>query len=181
MPVFPPADAMFENPEIPLDALPGTDNLDWQAIDPRHVRQQRIVRMSVLGAVGVVATAANLLPDVIIAAPLLIWGVALLLSAPVYWWPRLAWSRRGFVVRDKDIVCRGGVVWHKVTAIPFNRIQHVETSSTPLDRRFGLAALQIFTAGGSGADLRIEGLEAGLAERLRAHILKKTGSAVEHD
>ena len=60
-----------------------------------------------------------------------------------------------------------------------NRIQHVEKSSTPLDRRFNLATLQIFTAGGTGGDLKIHGLPARTAEKLRFFILEKIGSSVE--
>ena len=61
----------------------------------------------------------------------------------------------------------------------FNRIQHVERSSTPLDRRFRIANLQLYTAGGSGGDLRIQGLPERTAEKLRAFILEKIGSGVE--
>jgi len=67
-----------------------------------------------------------------------------------------------------------------VTAIPFNRIQHVETSSDPLDRKFDLATLQLFTAGGSSGDLKIDGLGKDVAEQLRAFILKKVGAFVEN-
>jgi membrane protein YdbS with pleckstrin-like domain len=68
-----------------------------------------------------------------------------------------------------------------VTAIPFNRIQHVETSSDPIDRKFDLATLQIFTAGGSGGDLKINGLEKDTAEQLRVFILQKVGASIEID
>jgi len=88
--------------------------------------------------------------------------------------------RRGYVVRDKDIVFKSGVIWRSVTAIPFNRVQHVETSNTPLDRKFGLANLQIFTAGGAGGDLKISGLGADIAEQLRVYILDKVGASIEN-
>jgi len=84
------------------------------------------------------------------------------------------------VVRDKDIVFRSGVIWRSVTAVPFNRVQHVETSSTPLDRKFDLANLQVFTAGGSGGDLRISGLGADTAEQMRVYILGKVGASIEN-
>ena len=87
--------------------------------------------------------------------------------------------RRGYVVRDKDIVFRSGVIWRSVTAIPYNRIQHVEKSNTPLDRKFGVATLQLFTAGGSGGDLKIDGLGAEVAEQLRIYILDKVGVSIE--
>ena len=83
-------------------------------------------------------------------------------------------------MRAKDIVYKSGVFWQTVTAIPFDRIQHVEKSSTPLDRRFEIATLQLFTAGGSGGDLKIHGLAADLAEQLRIFLLERVGAAVEH-
>ncbi len=74
---------------------------------------------------------------------------------------------------------RSGVFWRSVTAIPFNRIQHVETSSTPLDRQFNISTLQLFTAGGSKGDLKINGLGKDVAEQLRVFILKKVGISIE--
>ena len=87
--------------------------------------------------------------------------------------------KKGYAVRDKDIVYKSGVFWRSVTTIPFNRIQHVEKSSTPLDRKFNLATLQLFTAGGTGGDLNIHGLPAKTAEKLRTFILNKVGSSIE--
>ncbi len=95
------------------------------------------------------------------------------------YWPRLAISRRGYVLRDKDMLFRKGVIWRSLTAVPFNRIQHVETSNSPLDRRYGLATLQLFTAGGSGGDLKIDGLSKDVAEQLRVYILNKAGASIE--
>ena len=70
-------------------------------------------------------------------------------------------------------------MFRSVTAVPYNRIQHVETSSTPFDRKYGLASLQIFTAGGTGGDLKIGGLAKDVAEKLRLYILDKAGASIE--
>lgn len=99
---------------------------------------------------------------------------------PLIAWPLISVPRIGYAIRDKDIIYKSGVFWHTVTAIPFNRIQHVEKSSTPLDRRFGISSLQLFTAGGSGGDLKIHGLPVEQAESLRAYILDKVGASIEH-
>ena len=80
-------------------------------------------------------------------------------------WPLLDVPRRGYVVRDKDLVYKAGVLWRSVKAVPYNRVQHAETASGPLDRRYGLARLTVFTAGGSGGDLRVDGLSSDVAER----------------
>lgn len=170
---------MFENPEIALEELPVIEKLDWQLLDSRFVRRLLVERIVVVLLVGV----ASLLPGILLgdrfSPPVPPWVFAILFAIPFLAWPFIAVPKRGYVVRDKDIVFRSGVVFQSVTAIPFNRLQHVETSSTPLDRKFDIAALQLFTAGGSGGDLKIEGLTAGVAERLRVYVLSKVGASVE--
>jgi membrane protein YdbS with pleckstrin-like domain len=48
-----------------------------------------------------------------------------------------------------------------------------------MDRKFGIANLKIFTAGGSGGDLQILGLSLDTAEQLRVYILEKVGASIE--
>jgi len=110
----------------------------------------------------------------------LLWGLWLVLTTALLVWPRISLPKRGYVLRDKDILFRKGVVWRSVTAIPFNRIQHVETSNTPFDRKFKLATLQLFTAGGASGDLKIDGLGRDTAEQLRVYILEKVGASIEN-
>ena len=79
---------------------------------------------------------------------------------------------RGYVVRDKDLLYKTGVLWRSVQAFPFNRVQHTKLASTPLDRRFGLASLAVFPAG-AVAGQRIRGLGRETAERLRVYVSKR--------
>ena len=171
---------MFENPEIALEDLPAIEKLDWQTLDSRFVRRLLVERLVVV----LLVTVASVIPGILLgdkfAPPVPLWLFAILFAIPFMAWPFISVPKRGYVVRDKDIVFKFGVVFRSVTAVPFNRIQHVETSSTPLDRKFDIAALQIFTAGGSGGDLKIEGLGADVAERLRIYILEKVGASVEN-
>ena len=111
---------------------------------------------------------------------MLLWVLAIGFAIVLLVWPTISVPRRGYVVRDKDIVFRSGVIFRSVTAIPYNRILHVETSNTPLDRKFDIATLQLFTAGGSGGDLRISGLGMDVAEKLRVHVLDKIGASIEN-
>ena len=171
---------MFENPEIALDDLPTVQELDWQAMHSRYARRLQVERLGVV----LVALIGSMVPSFLIgerfdpSVPL--WLLVILFAIPFLAWPLLSVPRRGYAVRDKDIVFRSGVFWRWVTAVPFNRVQHVETSNTPLDRRFGLANLQIYTAGGSGGDLSISGLGADTAEQLRVFILEKVGASIEN-
>ncbi len=177
---------MFENPEIARDDLPQVATVDWQSMDPKFIR--RLLTEAVLALVFVTIGIGSLqvvfniaFADEKLGISLAwLWLLVPLLGIPLLAWPLISVPRIGYAIRDKDIIYKSGVFWHTVTAIPFNRIQHVEKSSTPLDRRFGIATLQLFTAGGSGGDLKIHGLPAQLAENLRVFILEKVGASIEH-
>jgi len=174
---------MFENAEVSLEALPHADTVEWQAMDPKFVRRK--IAEGAIGLVFVVAAVVTL--QTIFgavgneASTAWLWLFVVVYGISSLTWPFLSVPRQGYAMRDKDIVYKSGVFWRTVTAIPFNRIQHVEKSSTPLDRRFNIATLQLFTAGGSGGDLRIHGLSAETAESLRTFILNKVGSSIEQN
>ena len=172
---------MFENAEVSLETLPCADSVEWQAMDPKFIRRK--LADGTIGLVIVVAAIATLLTILKGASGNVstgwLWLFVLAYGISSLAWPFMSVPRQGYAVRDKDIIYRSGVFWRTVTAIPFNRIQHVEKSSTPLDRRFNIATLQLFTAGGSGGDLKIHGLSAETAESLRTFILNKVGSSIE--
>ena len=170
---------MFVNPEIPLDALPSADTVEWHPLDPRFVRcrqARNVVRALIVFAIVGIAHA------VVISVPKLaglgwlvpwVWALAVIRLAWGLFWPVVDIPRRGYAVRDKDILYKAGVLWRSVTAAPYNRVQHAETGNAPMDRRFGLARLTVFTAGTAGGDLRIEGLDDAMAEQLRVFVVGK--------
>ncbi len=170
---------MFENPEIEPDALPTVDTVDWQPLNPRYVRQQQVMRGIFLGSIAAIWIVLAIVPFPISPPWFAMWTSLILLAAMLLTWPVISYPRLGYAIREHDIIYKAGVFWQSVTAIPFNRVQHVETSHSPLDRQFGSGTLQLFTAGGSGGDLQIAGLERDTAEQLRVFILKKAGAVVE--
>ena len=171
---------MFQNPEVALDELPDTDQVEWLGLDPGYKNLLLLERSLVLLVIAVVLTVAGFLLGLPTLPGALLSGLWLALTTALLVWPRISLPKRGYVLRDKDILFRKGVVWRSVTAIPFNRIQHVETSNTPFDRKFGLATLQLFTAGGASGDLKIDGLGKDTAEKLRVFILEKAGASIEN-
>lgn len=176
---------MFENDEISLGTLPRTDDVSWQDMDPNFVRRLHVeaaitfvivcIGIGVLQMIFGIAFAGQSI-DIALGW---LWLIPPAIGVSMFVWPIVSVPKKGFALRDKDILYKTGVFWHTVTAVPFNRIQHVEKSSTPLDRKFELSTLQLFTAGGSGGDLKIHGLPADNAENLRTFILEKVGSIVE--
>ncbi len=172
---------MFQNPEIALDDLPGTDGLQWNPMHPLYARAIRAMTLIVLVVVAIAISVVSFLASFPWFVVVMLYTLLLIAGIYSMVWPGIAVPRRGYALRDKDILFRKGVIWRSVTAVPFNRIQHVETSSTPMDRRYGLATLQLFTAGGSSGDLKIDGLGKDVAEQLRVFILDKAGAVIEHD
>ena len=177
--------AMFENPEITPDELPEADSVEWRGMDVKFLR--RLLTQTAIAFVFIVIGVSSMqaIFNVAFAEEGIdmsfgwLWLLIPLVAVPVLVWPAISVPRMAYAIRDKDVLYKSGVFWQTVTAVPFNRIQHVEKSSTPLDRRFGLATLQLFTAGGSGGDLKIHGLSAQTAENLRVFIIEKVGSSIE--
>ena len=170
---------MFENPEISLDELPRVESVSWQPMDDSLALQLVIQQMIFVVIIAAVSLGTSFLPNVTFLPLWLHLLILVAITIPLVVWPYYSVRKRGIAVRDKDVLNKSGLVVNRVTAIPFNRIQHVETKQGPLDRQFGTASLQIFTAGGSKGDLDIAGMERDRAESLRSMILKRIGSSVE--
>ena len=172
----------FENLPLGLDRLPRLDEQLFVPLDPAY-RSYRYVT-------------TTLLFSVLFAAYLIL----LLLTAS---WPSLPWLLgsfalfglaygaamglvfygyrvAGFALRTHDISFRRGVIFRRLTVVPFNRVQHCEVQEGPFERSFGLASLLIYTAGGQSSDLRISGLLPGEARRLKDYISTQT-AAVDED
>lgn len=79
-------------------------------------------------------------------------------------------KKRKYVVREKDISYKSGLLFKKTTTVPLNRIQHLEIDQGPVSRFFDLAVLSVFTAGNSSDDLKISGLKKDQAEKIKEFI-----------
>ena len=182
---------MFVNPAVPLDSLPGTESLEWTPLHPRFARRLQVaalIRSVVIAGAGAafhLLVIARIPPitENLPWLPAFGWTVIGTFCLWSILWPAVAVPRRGYVVRDKDLLYKSGVLWRSVKAFPFNRVQHTKLDSTPLDRRFGLASLSVFPAG-AGAGQRVRGLGQETAERLRVYIserIEQDGDAAPGD
>jgi membrane protein YdbS with pleckstrin-like domain len=76
-----------------------------------------------------------------------------------------------YALRQHDVIVQSGVFWKKETVQPIRRIQHIEQHQGPIDKRFGLFELKLFSAGTAHFTFRIPGLDAESASRIRQFIL----------
>ncbi len=93
-------------------------------------------------------------------------GVVLLLGSIIQLWLPLQITRTRFLLRRQDFLLSSGVWWHQAVLIPLTRVQHVTVSQGPLQKRFGLATLKVFTAGGVQAEAALADIDYELAQTL---------------
>ena len=79
-------------------------------------------------------------------------------------------SKRRYALREKDITYGSGIIIEKLTTVPFARVQHLEVNQKPISRLFKLASIQIFTAGESNDDLKINGIPKKEALKIKEYI-----------
>jgi len=64
-----------------------------------------------------------------------------------------------YAVREHDVHFQTGLFFRKFISQPILRVQHIELKRGPIERKFGLATLQVFSAGGISHTFEIPGLE----------------------
>ena len=111
-------------------------------------------------SVGLAAAAGDVLPGLVVAIVLLVVGIL------VDWALGRRFRAWGYAERADDLIVRRGVMFRRVSVVPYGRMQFVDVTAGPLERAFGLATVQLHTAA-AATDARIPGLPAEEAARLR--------------
>ncbi len=97
-------------------------------------------------------------------------------------WAILSYFRFGYREREALLEIRKGVLHRQVLNVDFDRIQNVSVHEPFYFRPFGQAVVSVDTAGSSGREIRLAGLELEAARALRARLVAghraETASAV---
>ncbi|SDK16384.1 MULTISPECIES: PH domain-containing protein [Natronorubrum] len=72
-----------------------------------------------------------------------------------------------FELQNDALYLERGVITFVETAVPFVRVQHVDTQFGPIERALGLSSVVVYTAGSRNADVRIPGLTPDRARDLQ--------------
>ncbi len=72
----------------------------------------------------------------------------------------------GYLEREDDLMVRRGVLIRRTSLVPYGRMQYVDVTAGPLERRYGLATVTMHTAA-AATDAYVPGLRADEAARLR--------------
>ena len=147
-------------------------------LDPRWITVQRIggaILTLFLATVSFVAVIVLWIASETLALGLLLLPVWLVLVGALAWqlqrWPAIAFRFASYRVDDAGLEIQRGVYWRTTTNVPRSRIQHTDVSQGPLERRYGLGTLVVYTAGTQHSQVNLPGLEFNVARRIRAHLL----------
>lgn len=89
------------------------------------------------------------------------------------WFYNRSWYQRySYSLQQSEILIARGVFWRQLIGVPYNRIQHLDVTNGPLERKLKLSKLIIHTAGTRDASVILHGLSIDYANQLRAELSK---------
>lgn len=140
----------------------------WHQISRRYLSVQLIS----YGVALVLLIAATLMLTLLLDQ---LWAlIPAAIAAVVIIWPMAILPRQvraiGYQLRDDDLVFRRGILWQRIVAVPYGRMQLVDITHGPLDRGFGIAQLKFVTAAAT-TGVTIPGLSQQAADALRDHLI----------
>lgn len=138
---------------------------DWLRPSPRLLTLRRVESLTAL-LLAAIAAAAVLAVAVRPAAAVGALAAAAGLAALAWTVTRRQWSAWGYAEREADLLVRRGILVRRLSVVPYGRMQFVDVTAGPVDRRLGLATVHLHTAA-AASDARIPGLPVAEAGRLR--------------
>jgi len=137
---------------------------DWRRPSPRLRTMRRIEVAVVTLGVAIVAGMLGWQAGSAVGGALVGGAVAAGLVADVFVRRRIrVWAYRE---REDDLLVRRGVMFARLSVVPYGRMQFIDVTAGPIERSFRLATVRMHTAA-AASDARIPGLPQEEAARLR--------------
>lgn len=146
----------------------------FKRVSPHYIRALTL-RISFTLALVAVPFLTGLLrdrgPGEVVLGVFIFWLASILPAALVGW---VRWRRQGYLHDDDGLASRSGFLGRKVDAFLFRKAQSVTVVQSPLQRRKGLATLNVQLACGP---LSVPYIDLGVASRLRDYMLYRVESS----
>ncbi len=156
----------------------------FRRLDPRYVPADRLsswiftaVVAFVAGFVSVLLIALQVITGWWILLDVVAVGLVVGLLAWVsHSYPRWHYEHVQYAVSPLGIEIHSGIVWRRVINVPRSRIQHTDVVQGPIARRFGVATLNVYTAGTEHNSVGLEGLAHETALEIRNYLVNRASS-----
>ena len=165
----------FTNETIDTAQLPKFEEVTFTNLHPKYIRVVLINLVLFIGMLILVPILFSIFkPELFSGRVWLILGIVIsLISTLSIVFSILGFKNKGFAFREHDVLFRHGVIAVNTIVIPYNRVQHVALHEAFISRYFGLAKIEIFTAGGSSSDIEIPGIDKEQAENIKQLLMGK--------
>lgn len=140
------------------------DDVEWRRVSPKLLLLELLSYVTTLAVIAAITLAVWLIFDF---WPALLAGgaIAALMLIRLVFLPRNLRSW-GYAERADDLLVRHGLLYRRLSIVPYGRMQFIDVTAGPMERLFGLATVQLHTAA-AATDAKIPGLLPEEAARLR--------------
>ena len=140
------------------------DGAQWRRPSPRllvlrRVQVAAVTLCTAVGTAGVVVVLDGWI-GVGVGAAVLLAGVA------AEWFVRRRVHAWAYAERADDLLVQRGILFSRLSVVPYGRMQFIDVTAGPFERVFGLATVRMHTAA-AASDARGPGLARAEAARLR--------------
>lgn len=167
---------MFTNNQIDASDMPSVESLELTPLAPDY-RMCHLLSIAFGFFIPLIIVSVvrfqpffNLPEQLLRVYPFIAAGIMVLASLVIVY-SFFADAQKGFALREHDLHYQSGLWFETGVTQPILRIQHIELKRSAWERLFGLASIEVFSAGGSSHTFEIPGLEYETAQQLRSHIL----------
>ena len=158
----------FTNEPIDIAALPRYETVNLNKL---HLKYWKVILINTILVFAIITVSAVLgvifIEELADKALILGFLIVLLLFFTLFF-AKVSFNKRGFAFREHDVIFRNGIISTNTMVIPYNRVQHVAVHEGIVSRFFGLAKVEIFTAGGNSSDVSIPGIKKRPSRRYKA-------------
>jgi hypothetical protein len=163
----------FTNSQIVIKEIPDFEQLNLEALHPDYLKVMLIYAAiaTVIPAIafGLIAYFQDDASDLLLIGTPILAFYTIFVFVSVF----IGFKRRGYAIREHDIVYRSGFLSINTTIVPFNRVQHIALHESLFARMYNLASIEVYTAGNESNDLSISGLPKDIALRINDLLASK--------
>lgn len=164
------------NQELTIDVLPQFEQQPQLLLSPTYTLINRWITVVTTAVFIMLITIVQFqpfvaLPNTMSNLLMAAYPVVLVFGAINFTYTVLADAQKSYSLREQDLTFRSGLIFKKAVIQPILRVQHIELKRGPLERKYGLATLQVFSAGGVMHTFEIPGLPVATAQQIRQFIL----------
>lgn len=165
--------APVPEPETATEApagVPDQGSQQWRRVSMSYAWVDLVLNLVFVAVLVVALVVLLIVPHEL--SHWLLWGLGALIAVSVVG-SLLAFRRVkaiGYILREDDLLFRRGIMFERVIAVPYGRLQLVDVTRGPLLRAFGLATLKFVTAS-AATGVQLPGLKVEDAEELRDRLV----------